>query len=282
MDFQPTFLLADDLEINRMGFGAMRITGDGVWGNPKDVPNAIDVLQRTIELGINFIDTADSYGPNVSEELIAEALYPYPPELVIATKGGFLRSGPNQWNVNAHPDHLRRALEGSLERLKMDCIDLYQLHRIDPNVPFEKTLEFLQQAQEDELILHVGLSEVSVDEIKMAQEYVEIASIQNRYSLNNRKWESELKFCEENDIAFIPWYPLGGGEIPNIQLLNKLSKKYEVSVQQILLSWMLHHSPNLLLIPGTASIEHLEENVNALNLYLEEDDLKELEQIQVS
>ncbi|RYE38394.1 MAG: oxidoreductase [Sphingobacteriales bacterium] len=274
--YNPTFLLGDDLEINRMGFGAMRITGPGIWGPPDNIADAIDVLQRTVELGVNFIDTADSYGPNVSEELIAEALYPYPPDLVIGTKGGLTRTGPNQWPVNAHPDHLREALNGSLERLKLDYIDLYQLHRKDANVPFAKSLEFLQQAQEDGLINHIGLSEVSIEDIKEAQLYVEVVSVQNMYSVDNRKWESELKYCEENNIAFIPWYPLGGGVTPAVDMLNHLTTKYGASVHQLALSWLLHHSPNILLIPGTSKVAHLEENVAAASIVLDEEDIKAL------
>src|ERR1700753_1627849 len=199
--------LGEDLTVRRMGYGAMRITGEGIWGPPKDRAGAIKVLQRAVELGVNFIDTADSYGPNVSEELIAEALYPYASGLVIATKGGFLRGGPNQWTINSDPKHLKEALQGSLMRLKVDQIDLYQLHRIDPNVPFEETLSFLQEAQEEGLIKHIGLSEVSVEEIEKAEEYVEIVSVQNKYSHDYRKWESVLEHCEETGKAFIPWNP---------------------------------------------------------------------------
>src|SRR5580658_1041335 len=191
------FLIGNDLRVTRLGFGAMRITGDGVWGEPANKAEAIRVLQRAVELGVNFIDTADSYGPEISEELIAEALYPYPAGLVIATKGGFLRTGPNQWQVNAHPDHLKKALEGSLARLKVDSIDLYQLHRIDPTVPFQKTLEFLQGVQEEGLVKHIGLSEVSVKEIEKAEEYVDIVSVQNKYSQDYRKWESVLEYCQQ-------------------------------------------------------------------------------------
>src|ERR1700722_9928948 len=188
------FLIGNDLRVTRLGFGSMRITGKGIWGEPADRPEALRVLQRAVELGVNFIDTADSYGPNVSEELIAEALHPYPAGLVIATKGGFLRSGPNQWTINSHPDHLKEALEGSLGRLRLDSIDLYQLHRIDPNVPFEKTLEFLQGVQEEGLVKHIGLSEVSVADIRKAEKYIDIVSVQNKYSLDFRDWESVLEY----------------------------------------------------------------------------------------
>src|SRR5690349_5846437 len=189
---QDTFTIGGDLTINRMGYGAMRITGEGIWGSPKDHDECIRVLKRAVELGINFIDTADSYGPNISEELIAEALYPYREGLVIATKGGLLRTGPDQWPINSDPAHLREALRGSLKRLKLDSIDLYQLHRVDPNVPYEKSLEFLRQAQQDGLIKHIGLSEVTVDQIKKAQEFFEVVSVQNMYSVDKRRWEPEL------------------------------------------------------------------------------------------
>ncbi|MFP4096698.1 MAG: aldo/keto reductase, partial [Cyclobacteriaceae bacterium] len=259
--YNPTFTLGGDLKIKRMGYGAMRITGDGIWGPPKDHDKAIRVLKKAVELGINFIDTADSYGPNVSEELIAEALHPYKKGLVIATKGGLTRTGPNEWPINAHPDHLAEALEGSLKRLKADKIDLYQLHRFDPDVPAEDTLKFLQKKQEEGLIRHLGLSEVSVDQIKQAREYFEVVSVQNKYSIDSRKWENVLKYCEEEGIAFIPWYPLNAGNMSTVEKMKPIAKKHDATVPQIALSWLLHHSPNILLIPGTSSVEHLEENV---------------------
>jgi pyridoxine 4-dehydrogenase len=262
-----------------MGYGAMRITGEGIWGPPKDRTECLRVLRRTLELGINFIDTADSYGPHISEELIAEALYPYPDGLVIATKGGLLRTGPNQWPINAHPEHLRKALQGSLHRLKLDQIDLYQLHRVDPEVPFEQTLEFLQEAQEEGLVKHIGLSEVSVEHIVQAQEYIDVVSVQNMYSLDNRKWEEVLQFCQQNGIAFIPWYPLNAGNIHAIEKLNVIAKKYEATAHQVALSWLLHHSENILLIPGTSKVKHLEENYKAVSINLSEEDLEELETI---
>ncbi|MHA6248220.1 aldo/keto reductase [Pontibacter sp. CAU 1760] len=274
-----TFRLGGDLEVNRMGYGAMRITGEGIWGPPKDKQAAMKVLQRAVELGINFIDTADSYGPNVSEELIAEALHPYKEGLVIATKGGLLRTGPNEWPINSHPDHLRKALEGSLERLKLDRIDLYQLHRVDPEVPFEKSLEFLQQAQEEGLVKHIGLSEVSVEQIKKAQEYVQVVSVQNKYSVNNREWEDELTYCREQQMAFIPWYPLGGGNQEILDKVVQVAKKHAASAHQIALSWLLHHSPNILLIPGTSQVKHLEENYAAASISLSEEDMQELNKL---
>ncbi|OUJ71108.1 aldo/keto reductase [Hymenobacter crusticola] len=277
--FPTTFNLGGDLTINRMGYGAMRITGDGIWGPPKDHDESIRVLKRAVELGINFIDTADSYGPNVSEELIAEALHPYAAGLVIATKGGLLRTGPNQWPINSHPDHLQEALEGSLKRLKVDQIDLYQLHRVDPNVPFEKTLEFLQKAQEQGLVKHIGLSETDVDQIKKAQEYVKVVSVQNMYSVDNRKWEAELTYCEEQGIAFIPWYPLSGGNQQALEKLGQVAQKHDATPQQIALSWLLHRSPNILLIPGTSKVKHLEENVKAASIQLSEEDMQALENL---
>ncbi|TGE10549.1 aldo/keto reductase [Hymenobacter fodinae] len=279
ISFAPTYTLGGDLTVNRMGYGAMRITGEGIWGPPQDHDESIRVLKRAVELGINFIDTADSYGPNVSEELIAEALHPYRAGLVIATKGGLLRTGPNQWPINAHPDHLREALEGSLKRLKLDQIDLYQLHRVDPEVPFEKTLEFLQQVQKDGLVKHIGLSEVTVEQIQKAQEYVKVVSVQNMYSVDNRKWEAELEYCEQNDMAFIPWYPLSGGNTQALNKLEQIGQKYDASKQQIALSWLLHRSPNILLIPGTSKVKHLEENVKAASISLSQEDMDALESL---
>ncbi|AKD04016.1 aldo/keto reductase [Pontibacter korlensis] len=277
--FQRTFTIGGDLTVNRMGYGAMRITGEGIWGPPKDREEAVRVLRRTVELGIDFIDTADSYGPDVSEELIAEALYPYPEGLVIATKGGLTRTGPNQWPINAHPDHLRRALEGSLKRLRLDRIDLYQLHRVDPEVPYEKTLEFLQQVQEEGLVKHIGLSEVDVDQIKKAQEYVKVVSVQNKYSVDFRKWENELEYCEQQDMAFIPWNPINAGNIDELEPLNKVAQKHNASPYQVALSWLLHKSPNILLIPGTSKVKHLEENYKAASILLSGEDMEELEKL---
>jgi pyridoxine 4-dehydrogenase len=275
--FQKNFTIGGDLTIRRMGYGAMRITGQGIWGPPKDRSEAIKVLQRAVELGVNFIDTADSYGPNISEELIAEALHPYPAGLVIATKGGFLRTGPNQWHINSSPEHLKKALEGSLARLKVDRIDLYQLHRIDPNVPFERTLEFLQGVQEEGLVKHIGLSEVSVEEIEKAEEYVDIVSVQNKYSHDFRKWESVLEYCEQTGKAFIPWNPMNAGNADKMSTIEKVAGKAGVTASQLALAWLLYHSPNNLLIPGTSSVKHLEENLKAEQIQLTEDELDELE-----
>jgi pyridoxine 4-dehydrogenase len=276
VSFQKEFTLGGDLTVRRMGYGAMRITGQGIWGPPKDRGEAIRVLRRALELGVNFIDTADSYGPEVSEQLIAEALYPYPAGLVIATKGGFLRSGPNQWHVNARPDHLKEALEGSLARLKLDRIDLYQLHRIDPAVPFEETLAFLQGVQEEGLVKHIGLSEVGVDDIRKAEEYVEIVSVQNKYSQDYRKWESVLEYCEVNGKAFIPWNPLNAGNLSKMEKVERIAGKLGVTPHQLALAWLLYHSPNNLLIPGTSSVKHLEENMQAEKIELTDEVLEEL------
>lgn len=277
LSLQKDFTLGGDLNVRRMGFGAMRITGHGIWGPPKDKAEAIRVLRRAVELGVNFIDTADSYGPDISEELIAEALYPYPKGLVIATKGGFLRTGPNQWHVNAGPDHLKEALEGSLARLKVDRIDLYQLHRIDPTVPFEETLEFLQGVQEEGLVNHIGLSEVGVEEIKKAEEYIDIVSVQNKYSQDYRKWEPVLQYCEATEKAFIPWNPINAGNLSGMSSVERVAQKIGATPHQVALTWLLYHSSNNLLIPGTSSVKHLEENIAAESIELTEEMLTQLE-----
>lgn len=276
---EKNFSIGNDISVNRMGYGAMRITGDGIWGPPKDKAEAIRVLKRTVELGINFIDTADSYGPNVSEELIAEALFPYPDGLVIATKGGLLRTGPNEWLVNSHPDHLKEALEGSLKRLKLEQIDLYQLHRIDPKVPAEDSFAFLKQAQQDGKIKHIGLSEVGVEDIKKAQEFFGVVSVQNMYSVDNRKWEEVLQYCKEHHIAFIPWFPLNAGNVAAVDKIKKVADKYQATVHQVALSWLLQHAENILLIPGTSSVSHLEENVKAVDIKLDAQDLEILDNL---
>jgi len=282
ISYQKTFTIGGDLTVNRMGYGAMRITGKGIWGPPADKEEAIRVLKRAVELGVNFIDTADSYGPYVSEELIAEALHPYATGLVIGTKGGLTRTGPDQWPVNAHPDHLKEALEGSLKRLKLDQIDLYQLHRIDPKVPAEQTFEFLKKAQQEGKIKHIGLSEVSVDDIKKAQEFFEVVSVQNMYSVDNRKWEAVLDYTKEQNIAFIPWFPLNAANVASQEKLQKVADKYSATVYQVALSWLLHHSDNILLIPGTSSVKHLEENMKTIDVPLTEEDMQALEGISAS
>ncbi|TPG64578.1 aldo/keto reductase [Hymenobacter nivis] len=280
--YPATFTIGGDLTVNRLGYGAMRITGEGIWGPPADHNESIRVLRRAVELGVNFIDTADSYGPNVSEELIAEALHPYAKGLVIGTKGGLLRTGPNQWPVDASPKHLEEVLHGSLKRLKLDQIDLYQLHRVDPNVPFEDTLKFLQKAQQDGYIKHIGLSEVDVDQIKKAQEFVEIVSVQNMYSVDNRKWEPVLDYTRDNNIAFIPWYPLSGGNKEALAALDQVAQKHGATQQQIALSWLLHHSPNILLIPGTSKVKHLEENMKTADIQLSPEDMAALDKIKAA
>ena len=277
--YTRTYSIGGDLNVNRMGYGAMRITGEGIWGPPDNKEECIKVLKRAVELGINFIDTADSYGPHISEELIAEALYPYPEDLVIATKGGLLRTGPNQWPVDAHPDHLRDALEGSLKRLKLDQIPLYQLHRVDPKVPFEKTFRFLQKIQEEGLVKHIGLSEVGIDQIQMAMDYINVVSVQNMYSVDNRKWETVLDYCNQNNLAFIPWYPLNAGNVQALDKLNRIGKKHNASAHQVALSWLLHHSDNILLIPGTSKVSHLEENFKASSIVLSKEDMETLDRI---
>ncbi len=277
--YKKTFILGGDLEINRVGYGAMRITGKGIWGAPKSKDESIRVLKRAVELGVNFIDTADSYGPYVSEELIAEALFPYPADLVIGTKGGLTRTGPDQWPVNAHPDHLKEALEGSLKRLKLDRIDLYQLHRIDPKVPAEKSFEFLQKAQQDGKIRHIGLSEVSVSDIKKAQQFFEVVSVQNMYSVDNRKWEPVLTYCKEHNIAFIPWFPLNAGNVAAQNKLKIIADKLSATVHQVALSWLLYHADNILLIPGTSSVDHLEENMKTTSVILTDNDIEVLDSI---
>ena len=282
ISFKKTFTLGGDLTINHLGYGAMRITGKGIWGPPKDHDESIRVLKRAVELGVNFIDTADSYGPHVSEELIAEALYPYKSDLVIGTKGGLLRTGPDQWPVDSSPEHLKEALEGSLKRLKLDQIDLYQLHRIDPKVPAEKTFEFLQKVQKEGKVKHIGLSEVSVDDIKKAQQFFEVVSVQNMYSVDNRKWESVLNYTKENNIAFIPWFPLNAANVASQEKLQKVADKYSASVYQVALSWLLHHADNILLIPGTSSVKHLEENMKTIDVQLTAEDMQALEGISAS
>src|ERR1700712_1779183 len=277
--YEKSFSIGGNLPVNRLGYGAMRITGKGIWGPPADHDESIRVLKRAVELGVNFIDTADSYGPNVSEELIAEALHPYKSDLVIGTKGGLLRTGPDQWPVDSSPKHLKEALEGSLKRLKLEQIDLYQLHRIDPKVPAEETFKFLQKAQQDGKIKHIGLSEVSVDDIKKAQEFFEVVSVQNMYSVDNRKWEAVLNYCKEHNIAFIPWFPLNAGNVAAQDKLKTIADKHGATVHQVALSWLLNHADNILLIPGTSSVEHLEENIKTTWVNLTADDIKELDSI---
>jgi pyridoxine 4-dehydrogenase len=270
-----TVTLGGELTVNRLGFGAMRLTGDGIWGPPKDRAAAIAVLRRAVELGVNFIDTADSYGPYVNEELIAEALAPYPKDLVIATKGGWNRPGPNQWTHDASPAHLREALEGSLKRLRLDRIDVYQLHTPDPVVPLDASIETLCNMQTEGKIHMIGLSNVTVEHIERARKIVPIVSVQNRYSFADREWDYVVDYCERNGIAFIPWFPLGAGTVAG-RLLEKIAKTRKVKPIQAALAWLLKRSPVMLPIPGTSSIAHLEENVQAASLQLAEEEYLEL------
>jgi len=259
-----TFTLGGDLTVNRMGFGAMRITGKGIWGDPKDPQEAKRVLKRALELGVNFIDTADSYGPYVSEDLIAEALSPYADGLVIATKGGLTRQGPDQWLPVGRPEYLRQCVEMSLRRLKTDTIDLYQLHRIDPKVPAEESLGALKDLQTQGKIRHIGLSEVSVEELEHAQTIVNIVSVQNLYNLSERKSEKLLDYCTEKSIGFIPWFPVAGGDLVKPGgVLDQAAHTHDATVAQLALAWLLKRSPVMLPIPGTSSVAHLEENVAA-------------------
>jgi len=265
----PTWKLGGDLTVNRLGFGAMRITGEGIWGWPADRNNALKVLRRAVELGVNLIDTADAYGPEISELLIAQALYPYPEGLVIATKGGLIRPGPGQWVPDGRPEHLKQAVEGSLKRLRLERIDLYQLHRVDPKVPLEESLGALKEMKDAGKIRHVGLSNVSTDEIQGARKVVPIVSVQNRYNIEDRKSEKVLVYCEKESLGFVPWFPIGGGKgLQPENALEKAAKDHGASVVQIALAWLLERSPVMLPIPGTSSIAHLEENVAATKIKL--------------
>jgi pyridoxine 4-dehydrogenase len=274
------FLIGDDLRVTRLGFGAMRITGDGVWGEPADRAEAVRVLRRAVELGINFIDTADSYGPGVSEEIIAEALHPYPTGLVIATKGGYVRPGPNQWAENGKPEHLRSACEGSLRRLRLDRIDLYQLHRIDPKVPAEDQLGALSDLQAQGKIKHIGLSEVSVRQIQHARTIVPIVSVQNRYSVTDRGSEDVLEYCEKVKMGFIPWFPLAAGRVSGSESpISRTAARWKATPSQVALAWLLARAPVMLPIPGTSKVEHLEENVAAAELKIDANKMQELDRM---
>jgi pyridoxine 4-dehydrogenase len=273
---EKTYKLGDKT-INRLGFGAMRITGEGVWGEPADHDTAIAVLTRAVELGVNFIDTADAYGPEVSENLIHEALYPYD-GLVVATKGGMTRSGPNQWSADGRPEHLREAVDASLKRLGVDQIELYQFHRPDPNVPFEDSVRTFMELQEQGKVRHIGLSNVSVKQLQKAMEMTTIASVQNSYSVLNRDSEAVLKLCEEKGIMFIPYFPIGGntGGLSE-QVLESVADKHGATVRQIGLAWLLQHSPVCVPIPGTSSVAHLEENMRALEITLDAQEIERLD-----
>jgi len=273
------FVIGNDLRVNRLGYGAMRITGKGIWGEPKDRTESIRVLRRAVELGIDFIDTADAYGPSVSEEIIAEALYPYPAGLVIATKGGFERPGPDQWAENGKPSYLKSACEGSLRRLRLDRIDLYQLHRIDPKVPPADQLGALKDLQAQGKIKHIGLSEVSVRQIQHARTIVPIVSVQNRYSVSDRGAEDVVEYCEREKIAFIPWFPLAAGKLSGARSpIGRVAAQLKATPSEVALAWLLARSPVMLPIPGTSRVEHLEENVAAAGLQLDAKKLEELSQ----
>jgi Predicted oxidoreductases (related to aryl-alcohol dehydrogenases) len=269
MATNPTFQLGGDLTVNRLGFGAMRITGEGIWGWPTDRSKALQVLRRAVELGVSLIDTADAYGPETSELLIAEALHPYPKGLVIATKGGLTRPGPGQWVLNGRPEHLKQAVDGSLKRLRLDRIDLYQLHTVDRKVPLEQSLGALKEMQGAGKIRHVGLSNVSAQEIERARKILPIVSVQNEYNIQDRTSEKVLVYCEKESLGFMPWFPIGGGRgLKPENALETAAKARGVSVVQIALAWLLQRSPVMLPIPGTSSIAHLEENVAAAKIKL--------------
>jgi pyridoxine 4-dehydrogenase len=270
--------LGKDLSVSRVGFGAMRLTGQGIWGPPKDRKAAIAVLRRAVELEINFIDTADSYGPHVSEELIAEALFPYPKGLVIATKGGWNRPGPNQWTHDASPAHLREAVEGSLKRLRLDRIDVYQLHAPDPVVPLEASLETLAELRNQGKIRLIGLSNVTREHIERGRKIVPIASVQNRYSFADREWDYVVDYCESNGIAFIPWFPLGAGTVAG-EVLDEIAQAHHATPKQVALAWLWRRSPVMLPIPGTSSIAHLEQNVAAAAVHLTKEEYERLAEV---
>ena len=269
-----------DRMVRRLGFGAMRITGSGIWGPPADHDEAIAVLRRAVELGVNLIDTADSYGPHVSEELIAEALYPYPEDLLIATKGGLLRTGPNRWPPDGRPQHLREACEGSLRRLRLDAIGLYQLHRPDPKVPYEHSVGALKELQDDGKIRHIGVSNISPEELETALEIVEVVSVQNRFNLTDRRSQDVLERCEELGIVFFPWAPVSRGELARPGgPLDRIASAHDATPGQVALAWLLARSAVIVPIPGTSSVEHLEENLGAADVELAEDELGELERL---
>src|SRR5215211_378228 len=272
-----TFIIGGDLEVRRLGFGAMRITGDGIWGPPDDAEEAKAVLRRVPELGLNLIDTADSYGPEVSENLIAEVLHPYPDGLVIATKGGLRRTGPGEWPRDARPERLKECCDGSLRRLRVERIDLYQLHAPDPKVPLEDSVGALKELKDEGKLRHVGLSNVSVDELARGREIVEVVTVQNRYNLTDRGSEDVLEACERGGLGFIPWFPLATGRLARPGgPLDEIARAHEATPGQVALAWLLRRSASMLPIPGTSSVEHLEENVAAAELRLSEEEIERL------
>lgn len=276
---KKTFKIGGDLEVNRLGYGAMRLTGKGIWGEPEDGNEAKRVLKRAVELGVNFIDTADSYGPAVSERLIGEALSPFPKGLVVATKGGFTRQGPDRWASVGRPEYLVQQVEMSLRFLKTDVIELWQLHRIDPKVPVEESLGAIAKLQSQGKIRHVGLSEVKPKEIDQARKVIDIVSVQNLYNLGDRQHEDVLQYCEKHGLAFIPWFPMASGKLAKPGgMLDKVAKEHEATVSQLSLAWLLHRSPVMLPIPGTSSVAHLEDNLKAAEISLSADDMKGIEE----
>jgi pyridoxine 4-dehydrogenase len=270
-----TLTLGGELTVRRLGFGAMRITGDGIWGPPKDHDGVIATLRRAIELGINLIDTADSYGPHVSEELIAEALYPYPEGLVIASKGGLTRGGPGQWSPDGRPEHLREACEGSLQRLRVDRIDLYQLHRPDPSVPYEESVGAIKELRDEGKVHFVGVSNVSVEQLETARSIVDVVSVQNRFNPDDRSSDDVLDRCEELGLGFLPWHPLNAGSVGE-GALAEIAARHDATPAQIAIAWLLARSPVMLPIPGTSKVEHLEENVAAAGIELNDEEIAEL------
>ena len=273
--FAGSVSLGGEISVHRLGFGAMRLTGDGIWGPPKNRTEAVAVLRRAVELDVNFIDTADSYGPGVSEELIAEALFPYPSGVVTATKGGWNRPGPNQWTHDATPAHLRKAVEGSLKRLRLESIHLYQLHAPDPVTPFEDSVGTLAQLRSEGKIRLIGLSNVTQEHIERARRIVPIVSVQNRYSFGDREWDYVVDYCERNGIAFIPWFPLGAGRVAG-QTLDQIARAHQATPHQVAVAWLLKRSPVMLPIPGTSSVKHLEENVAGASLKLSDEEYQRL------
>jgi len=273
-DAAGTIDVGGDLTVNRLGFGAMRITGSGVWGPPRDRDEAKAVLRRAVELGVNFIDTADSYGPDVSEELIAEALYPYADDVVIATKGGLSRSGPNQWGADGRPEHLAEALEGSLRKLRLEQIPLYQLHRVDPTVPLEESVGALVELKAEGKIRHIGLSNFDEDQLRRAQRLTPVVSLQNRYNVGDRTSESLVDLCEQEEIVFLPWAPIQ--DVNSADTVQEVARRHDVTPRQVVLAWLLKRSPFILPIPGTGSVSHLEDNLAAAALELTGDEVSAL------
>jgi pyridoxine 4-dehydrogenase len=278
-----TLSIAEELIVNRLGYGAMRITGEGVWGDPKDPAECKRLLQRLPDLNVNFVDTADAYGPEVSESLIAEALHPYPKNLVIATKGGLTRQGPNKWAMVGRAEYLRQCVEMSLRRLKVERIDLYQLHRFDPKVPAEESLGELKKMQEEGKIHQIGLSEVTVAEIERAQQIVRVVSVQNKYNITDRAYEDVVEYCTKTNLAFIPWFPLAAGVLTKPGgVLDRLAKAHRATTSQIAIAWLLRRSPVMLPIPGTSRVNHLEENVAAAELKLTHEEWQSLEEAAIN